>query len=163
VSVAVRRLTYLTVIVAIMPLSGWAGTYAAWRAVLGDDVGGALAVFFDLQVETWSFLVLFAPILDLVYGLHRAPDGWAFAPRDAVVRATVAGALVVLVVVCSAERALREAGALALPDDIAASTAHYLRRAVEGVLTALGLVLFLELLRPGRLADRLRRAHVARS
>jgi hypothetical protein len=144
VSVAQRRIAYLAVLVAIMPLSGWAGTYTAWRTVFGDDVGTSLAVFFDLQVETWSTVGLFAPILDLVYGLHRTPRGWDLAPRRAMARAATYGGLLVLVVVCSAEGPLRDVFQVVMPADVAASVAHYFRRALEGVLTAIGLMLFLD-------------------
>jgi hypothetical protein len=145
VSTARRRAAYLAVLVAIMPLSGWAGTYTAWRTVFGDDVGQSLAVFFDLQVETWSTIGLFAPILDLIYGMHRTPQGWDLAPRRGMARAGTYGCLLVLVIFCSAEGPLRDLFAIAMPDDIATSVAHYFRRALEGVLTAIGLMLFLDL------------------
>ncbi len=144
-STAGRRVVYLGVLVAIMPLSGWAGTYTAWQTVLGDDVGRSLAVFFDLQVETWSTVGLFAPIVDLVYGLHRRPGGWALAPRRGMARLATYGALLVLVLVCSAEGPLRDVFDVALPLDVATSMAHYFRRALEGVLTVIGLMLFLDL------------------
>lgn len=149
-SVAARRATYLVVMAAIMPLSGWAGTYTAWETVFGADVGHALAVFFDLQVETWSGVLLIAPAIDLVYGMHHTDEGWDFAPRPWPVRAAVYAALV-----CSAEGPVRDVLDVGLPTDIATSVAHYLRRALEGVLTAIGVLLFLDLVRPGRLADRL--------
>lgn len=145
-STARRRVIYLGVLVAIMPLSGWGGTYTAWRTIFGDDIGQSLAVFFDLQVETWSTVGLFAPIVDLVYGLHRTPTGWALAPRRGMARAAVYGGLLALVVVCSAEGPLRDLLQIVMPNDIAASVAHYLRRAIEGVLTAIGLMLFLDLI-----------------
>lgn len=144
-SVARRRALYLAVIVAIMPLSGWAGTYTAWRTVFGDDIGQSLAVFFDLQVETWSTVALFAPILDLVYGLHRGPRGWALAPRPVRDRLATYAALAVLTLVCSAEGPLADGFDLLLPTDVAGSVAHYFRRALEGVLTVIGLMLFLDL------------------
>jgi hypothetical protein len=151
VSTAARRLVYLAVLVAIMPLSGWAGTYTAWQTVFGDDVGRSLAVFFDLQVETWSTIGLFAPILDLVYGLHRTPGGWELAPLRGMARAATYGGLLVLVLVCSAEGPLRDVFDIALPLDIATSVAHYFRRALEGVLSVIGLMLFLDLVvLPGR-------------
>lgn len=140
-----RRAIYLAVVVAIMPLSGWAGTYTAWRAVFGDDVGTSLAVFFDLQTETWATVVLFAPIVDLVYGLHRTPTGWDLAPRRGMARAATYGGLLVLALVCSAEGPMRDVFDVALPADVASSVAHYLRRALEGVLTVIGLMLFLDL------------------
>lgn len=145
-STAQRRIAYLAVLVAIMPLSGWAGTYTAWRTIFGDDVGQSLAVFFDLQVETWSTVGLFAPIVDLVYGLHRTPRGWDLAPRRGMARAATYGGLLVLVIVCSAEGPLREVFQVVMADDVAASVAHYFRRALEGVLTVIGLMLFLDLL-----------------
>lgn len=146
-----RRLVYVAVVLAIMPLSGWAGTYTAGRTVFGDDVGRSLAVFFDLQVETWSGVVLFAPILDVVYGLHRADGHWALAPRRGMARAATYGALAVLTVVCSAEGPLRDVFDVVLPADVALSVAHYVRRALEGVLTVIGLMLFLDLVvLPGR-------------
>jgi hypothetical protein len=152
VSTAARRVVYLAVLVAIMPLSGWGGTYTAWRTIFGDDVGQSLAVFFDLQVETWSTVGLFAPIIDLVYGLHRSPTGWALAPRRGMARAATFGALLLLTLVCSAEGPLREVFDIALlPLDVATSVAHYFRRALEGVLTAIGLMLFVEVIvLPGR-------------
>jgi len=151
VSVAARRLTYLAVLVAIMPLSGWGGTYTAWRTIFGDDAGQSLAVFFDLQVETWSTIVLFAPIVDLLYGLHRTPQGWDLAPRRGMARAATYGALLGLVLVCSAEGPLGDIFDVVLPGDVAASVAHYFRRALEGVLTVIGLMLFLDLIvLPGR-------------
>ncbi len=150
---AARRVVYLAVLVAIMPLSGWDGTYTAWETVFGDDVGHSLAVFFDLQVETWSTVGLFAPIIDLVYGLHRSPTGWAFAPRRGMARAATYGGLAVLALVCSAEGPLRDLFDVVLPLDIATSTAHYFRRALEGVLTVMGLMLFLDVIvLPGRSA-----------
>lgn len=145
-STAQRRWAYLAVLVAIMPLSGWAGTYTAWRTIFGDDVGQSLAVFFDLQVETWSTIILFAPIVDLLYGLHRTPTGWELLPRRGMARAATYGALAVLVVVCSAEGPLRDLFDVVLPLDVATSVAHYFRRALEGVLTAIGLMLFLDLI-----------------
>jgi hypothetical protein len=151
VSTAARRAIYMAVLVAIMPLSGWAGTYTAWRTIFGDDVGQSLAVFFDLQVETWSTVGLFAPIVDLVYGLHRSPTGWAFAPRRGMARAATYGGLLVLTLVCSAEGPLRDVFDVVLPLDVATSVAHYFRRALEGVLTVIGLMLFLDLIvLPGR-------------
>jgi hypothetical protein len=146
VSTTARRIVYLAVLVAIMPLSGWGGTYTAWRTIFGDDVGQSLAVFFDLQVETWSTVGLFAPIVDLVYGLHRTPSGWALAPRRGMARAATYGGLVVLALVCSAEGPLRDVFDVALPLDIATSVAHYFRRALEGVLTVIGLMLFLDVI-----------------
>ena len=145
-STAARRAAYLTVLVAIMPLSGWAGTYTAWKAIFDDDVGLSLAIFFDLQVETWSTVGLFAPIVDLVYGLHRGPSGWELAPRRGMARAATYGGLVVLALVCSAEGPLRDLFDVVLPLDVATSLAHYFRRALEGVLTVLGLMLFLDLI-----------------
>ncbi|QYG92216.1 hypothetical protein HC251_07030 [Iamia sp. SCSIO 61187] len=144
-SLGARRLAYVAGIAAIMPLSGWAGTYTAWRTVLGDDVGQALAVFFDLQVETWSTVILLAPIIDLVYGLHRTDRGWDLAPRRGMARAATYAALAVLVLVCAAEGPLRDVLGVAAPDDVAASVAHYFRRALEGVLTVMGVMLFLDL------------------
>jgi hypothetical protein len=146
VSTAARRVAYLAVLVAIMPLSGWGGTYTAWRTIFGDDVGQSLAVFFDLQVETWSTVGLFAPIVDLVYGLHRSPTGWAFAPRRGMARAATYGGLLLLALVCSAEGPLRDLFDVVLPLDVATSTAHYFRRALEGVLTVIGLMLFLDVI-----------------
>jgi hypothetical protein len=61
-------------------------------------------------------------------------------------RAAVYGVLSVLVIVCSAEGPLRDVFALGMPDDVAASVAHYFRRALEGVLTVIGLMLFLDLI-----------------
>lgn len=144
-STGARRLAYVAVIAAIMPLSGWAGTSTAWRTVVGDDVGGSLAVFFDLQVETWSTVILLAPIIDLVYGLHRTGRGWDLAPRGRMDRAATYAALVVLALVCAAEGPLGDVLAVAAPDDVAASVAHYFRRALEGVLTVIGVMLFLDL------------------
>lgn len=145
-STARRRIVYLAVLAAIMPLSGWAGTYTAWRTIFGDDVGQSLAVFFDLQVETWSGVILFAPIVDLLYGLHRTPQGWDFTPRRRMARAATYGALLALVIVCSAEGPLGDIFAVVVPDDIASSVAHYFRRALEGVLTVIGLMMFLDLI-----------------
>ena len=150
-STTARRVAYLAVVAAIMPLSGWAGTYTAWRTIFGDDVGQSLAVFFDLQVETWSTVILFAPIVDLVYGLHRTPTGWDLAPRRGMARAATYGGLGVLTLICAAEGPLRDVFDIVAPLDIATSTAHYFRRALEGVLTVIGLMLFLDLvILPGR-------------
>jgi len=157
VSVRARRITYIVVMLAIMPLSGWDGTYTMWETLLGQDVGHSMAVFWDLQVETWSGVILFAPIIDLAYGMHRTPDGWDFAPKGWRVRGAIYAALVVLALVCSAEGPLRDVFDVALPADVALSTAHYFRRALEGVLTVIGLMIFLDFVRPGRLADRLGR------
>jgi hypothetical protein len=60
-------------------------------------------------------------------------------------RAATYAALVVLGVVCAAEGPLRDVLSVAAPDDVAASVAHYFRRALEGVLTVIGVMLFLDL------------------
>ncbi|HYI61715.1 MAG TPA: hypothetical protein VEW93_07910 [Acidimicrobiales bacterium] len=152
-SVRARRGLFVAVLLACMPLSGWAGTHDAWRAVLGDDVGSSLAVFWDLQVESFVNVLLVVLVLDQVHGLHRGDDGrWAVAPRGAAARAAVYAGLLALALVCSAEGPLRSVLGVPLPDDVAASMAHYFRRALEGALAALGVLLFLDLVRPGPLA-----------
>lgn len=149
-SVRARRGLFVGALLACMPLSGWAGTYDAWRALFGDDVGQALAVFWDLQVESFVNVLLVVLILDQLHGLHRGSDGrWSVAPRSRRARAVTYAGLAVLALVCSAEAPLRSVLEVPLPDDVAASVAHYFRRALEGVLATLGIALFLDLVRPG--------------
>lgn len=149
-SLPVRRAVYFTLLAACMPLTGWAGSYDAWRWLLGEDVGTSLAVFFDLQVETYSTVLTLALVLDVVYGLHWGDGGWGWAPRRSA-RILAYAALVVLVGICAARAPLRSVLEVPLPDDIAASIAQYFRRALEGVLTTLGLMVFLDVVRPGGL------------
>lgn len=153
-----RRLVFVGALVAIMPLSGWAGTYDAWRFLLGDDTGTSMALFWDLQVESWANALLVIGLLDLLYRLHRTPDGrWAVAPRGRQARLAAYAGLLVLALVCAAESPVRSVLEVPLPDDIAASVAHYLRRALEGVLATIGILIFLDWVRPGPFAtlDRL--------
>lgn len=147
-----RRAAYVVALLVAMPLSGWAGSYAAWRWLLGDDTGTAMATFWDLQVESYVTALLFVAALDLVYGLHRRADGgWGFAHRGWRVHAGFYAALIVLVLICSAEGPWRQVLQVVLPDDIGASVAHYFRRALEAVLAVLGLMAFLDVIRPGGL------------
>jgi len=153
VNLTMRRVVWVAALVAAMPLSGWAGTYAGWRAVLGEAAGTAMAVFWDLQVESYVTALLLVGILELVYGLHRRGDGrWAVARRGGGAHILAYAGLLVLVAVCSAEGPVRDILQLALPHDIGASVAHYLRRSLEAVLTVGGLMLFLDLVRPGPFA-----------
>lgn len=152
-SLRVRWALYVSVLVACMPLSGWAGTYQAWRWVAGEDVGTSLAVFWDLQVESYVTALLVVVALDVVYGMHRADEGgWAFAPAGWPTHLAFYAGLVALAVVCSAEGPVRTALQVPLPDDIGASVAHYFRRALEAILAALGVMVFLDVVRPGGLA-----------
>ncbi|WCO68549.1 hypothetical protein PO878_07385 [Iamia majanohamensis] len=148
---AARRATYVAALLACMVLAGWAGTYQLWRWVAGDDVGTALAVFWDLQVESYVNVLTLALALDLTLGLHRGPEGWAFAPRRRTARLATYGVLAALALVCAAEGPLRDVLALPLPDDIARSVAHYARRGLEGVLATMGVLVFLDLVRPAGL------------
>lgn len=142
---------YVLGMVGLMLLSSWDGTHRAWEAVLGDDAGAAMAQFWDLQVESYAFAVLVPFVFSGVYGLHRAEAGWAVAVSG---RARLVGyvALVLLSVVCAAEGPVRDLLAVAAPDDVARSLAHYLRRALEGVLAMIGIMLFFDLVRPGPFA-----------
>lgn len=133
------------------PLTGWAGTYDVWRLLLGDDAGTSMAVFFDLQVETYSNVLTFALVLDLVYGLHWGDGGWSWAPRGSRARFLAYGALIALTGICAARGPLRTVLEVPFPDDIAASVAQYFRRALEGVMATIGLVVFLDVVKPGGL------------
>lgn len=147
-----RQAIYVVALLVAMPLSGWAGTAAAWRALLGDGAGRSMATFWDLQVESYVTALLLVAVLDVVYGLHRASDGrLAFAHRGWRRHIVAYAGLVVLTIVCGAEGPLRTVLQVPLPDDVGASLAHYSRRALEAVLTVLGLMAFLDLLRPGGL------------
>lgn len=147
----VRRAVYFTLLAACMPLTGWAGTYDAWRWIAGDDIGTSMAVFFDLQVETYANVLLFALVLDNVYGLHWGDGGWSWVPRGRRARVIAYVGLVVLVGVCAARDSLRGVLEVPLPYDVAASVAQYLRRASEGVMATIGLMIFLDVVRPGGL------------
>jgi hypothetical protein len=119
-----------------------------------EPAGEAMARFWDLQVETWVNALLFVFILDFVYRMHRGADGgWEFAPVSTKVRAGVYAGLVLLMLVCSAEGPLRNVLEVPLPNDIAASVARYFRRALEGVLAVIGLMIFMDFVRPGRLSE----------
>lgn len=147
-----RQAIYVVALLAAMPLSSWAGTAAAWRALLGDDAGRSMATFWDLQVESYVTALLLVAVLDAVYGLHRSSDGrLAFAHRGWRRHLAAYAGLIALAVVCSAEGPLRTVLQLPLPDDVGSSVAHYIRRSLEAVLTVLGLMAFLDLLRPGGL------------
>lgn len=150
-SIARRRAVFVAVLVAIMPLSGWEVTYDAWRAVLGDDAGTAMATFWDLQVETWWNALLVVLALDLVYGMHRTGGRWAFAHQGMRRHVAMYLGLVVLMLICAAEGPWRDVLQLVLPDDIGASVAHYFRRALEGVMATVGVMVFLDVVRPGGL------------
>jgi small basic protein len=146
---------YVGGLVACMLLSGWAGTYEAWRWLAGEQVGTSLAVFWDLQVESYVNVLLLVAALDIVYGMHRTDDGgWGFVPRGPRTHVAFYVALAVLAVVCSAEGPLRATLQVPLPDDIGASVAHYFRRALEAVLATLGVMVFLDVVRPGGFASR---------
>lgn len=149
---AARRAAFVAALLACMVLAGWAGTYQLWRWVAGDDVGTALAVFWDLQVESYVNVLTLALALDLTLGLHRRPEGWAFAPRRRTARLATYAGLAVLTLVCAAEGPLRDVLTIPLPDDIARSVAHYARRGLEGVLATTGVLVFLDLVRPAGLA-----------
>lgn len=150
-SIARRRAVFVAALVAIMPLSGWEVTYDAWRAVLGDDVGTSMAVFWDLQVETWWNALLVVLALDLVYGMHRDGGRWAFAYRGRARHVAAYVGLAVLMLICAAEGPWRDVLQLVLPDDIGASVAHYFRRGLEGVMASIGVMVFLDVVRPGGL------------
>lgn len=154
-SFELRRALFLAALVACMVGAGWAGTYQAWRWVAGEDVGTSLAVFWDLQVESYANVALLALVVDLVYGLRREPRGWVLVPRRAALRAIAVIGLIGLALACAAEGPLRSVLQVPLPDDIGASVAHYFRRALEGVLATIGVMVFLEVVRPeGRWLDR---------
>lgn len=146
-----RRALFVAALLACMVLGGWSGTYAAWRAIAGDDVGTALAVFWDLQVESYFNVLTLALALDLVYGLHRTDRGWRFAPRSRMIRILAYVVLAGLTLVCAAEGPLRTLLQVPLPDDIGASVAHYFRRGLEGVLATIVVMAFLDLVRPAGL------------
>lgn len=151
-TVRARQAAYVAALLAAMPLSGWAGTATAWRALLGDDAGTSMARFWDLQVESYVTALLLVAVLDLVYGLHRRSDGrLAFTHRGRRRHLAAYAALVLLAVVCSAEGPWRTVLQVPLPDDVGASVAHYSRRALEAVLTVIGLMIFLDLVRPSGL------------
>lgn len=151
-SLRTRQAIYVAALLVAMPLSGWAGTATAWRALLGDDAGGSMAIFWDLQVESYVTALLLVAVLDLVYGLHRSSDGrLTFAHRGWRRHLVAYAGLVVLAAVCSAEGPVRTVLEVPLPDDVGSSLAHYLRRSLEAVLTVLGLMAFFDLLRPGGL------------
>lgn len=150
-SLNARRATYVGVIVLAMATMGWEVVYDMWRAVLGDDAGEAMARFWDLQVESYWNALLFVLVLDFVYGMHRGADGgWEFSIAPWRVHGAVYAALAVLTLVCSAEGPLRNVLEVPLPDDIANSVAHYFRRALEGVMATIGLMIFMDFVRPGR-------------
>ncbi len=152
----VRRAVYYLVLLALPVVTGWAGTDAAWRAVLVDDVGGSLSVFWDLQIESWATALALAASLDAIYRLRPAPGGgWAAAPRPPSTRVAWALVLLGVALACSAEGATRAVLDVVAPSDIAASVAHTLRRMLEGVLTAIGVLVFLELFAPGPLRGHL--------
>ncbi len=111
-----------------------------------------MARFWDLQVETWVAAPLIAAALDAVYGLGRAPDGRrAFAYRGRRAHVLAYAGLVLLTLVCAAEGPVSDVLRPVLGDDVGPSVAHYLRRALEAPLTALGVMVFLDLVRPGGL------------
>lgn len=150
-SVRARRALFVALLVACMPLAGWAGTYDLWRAVFGDDVGTSLAVFWDLQVETYVNVLLIVLVLDLVYRLRpNGIGGWCTSPSRWPVRAATYAGLALLALICAAEGPLRSVLQVPLPDDIAASVAHYFRRALEGVVATIGLMAFMDAVRPAR-------------
>lgn len=154
-SLPARRVLYFATLLAIMVVAGWAGTDAAWEAVLGEDAGRSMAVFWDLQVETWVTAPLVVGALDVVYGLGRDPDGrWAFAYRGRRAHVLWYLGLVVLTGVCAAEGPVGDVLRPLLGNDVGTSIAHYLRRALEAPLTALGIMAFLDLVRPGGLVLR---------
>ncbi len=144
-----RRVLYVAALLACMPLAGWVGTYDLWRTAFGDDVGTSLAVFWDLQVESYVNVLLLVLILDGVYRLRpTGSGGWCISPRSRGVRAATYVGLAVLALVCAAEGPWRSVLEVPLPDDVAGSIAHYFRRALEGVMATIGLLAFVDLVRP---------------
>jgi hypothetical protein len=94
--------------------------------------------------------------------MHRGTDGgWEFAPASIKVRLATYAALVLLCLVCSAESPLRDVLQPVLGDNVGASVAHYFRRALEGVMATIGLMIFMDFVKPGRMgkvADKTRAA-----
>ena len=153
-SLNARRGTYAALIVLAMGTTGWQVVYDLWRTVLGDDAGEAMARFWDLQVESYWNALLFVFILDFIYGMHRGADGgWGFAPASLKVRLATYSALVLLCIVCSAESPVRDVLQPLLGENVGASVAHYFRRALEGVMTTIGLMIFMDFVKPGRLSE----------
>lgn len=135
---------FLAVLAAVLPLSGWSRTHDAWRAVLGDDVGGALAVYFDLQVETWVNVWLLAAALDVIYRVHRHEGGWRISPRSVRTRVLVQLGLLALVVAGAADGATLSVLEVVLPDGFAGWLASILRRGIEGVLATMAVLALID-------------------
>ena len=153
-SLNARRGTYAALTVLAMVIMGWEVVYDLWRTVLGDAAGEAMARFWDLQVESYWNALLFVFILDFIYGMHRGTDGgWGFAPASLKVRLATYAALVLLCLVCSAESLLRDVLQSLFGDNVGASVAHYLRRALEGVMATIGLMIFMDFVKPGRMSE----------
>lgn len=153
-SLNARRATYAALIVLAMVTMGWEVVHDLWRTVLGDDAGEAMARFWDLQVESYWNTLLFVFILDFIYGMHRGTDGgWEFARASLKVRLATYAALVLLCLVCSAEGPLRDVLQPLLGDNVGASVAHYFRRALEGVIATIGLMIFMDFVKPGRMGE----------
>lgn len=140
-----RRATYYGTFVGLMVLTTSSAFDDAMRSLFGDGIGGDQSSFWKLQVESYFVAVMIPPVLDFVYHLRRGPNGWTARDPGARLRTATYAVFVVVTLIFSAERPVRRALDVALPNDIAFSLAHYLRHGLEAPITVLLILLFLDL------------------
>jgi hypothetical protein len=154
VSLNARRVAYVLVVLGLMFVTTSTLFVDVCTSLLGDDVGGAQAEFWNLQCETYFTVLMVVFVLELTWRLRRGADGWTVDPPSTGRRIATYAIFGAVALVFAAERPVREILEPLLPDDIAFSLAHYLRRGLEAPLTILPLLVFLDFVLPFRRRDR---------
>jgi hypothetical protein len=151
----IRRAIYIAVILFLMWFTTTTTFLELCQDLLGDDVGTAQATFWNLQCETYFTVLMLIFVLEWTWQLRRDQRGWTVETPSTSRRVASYAIFGVLALVCAAEKVNREVLEVLLPNDIAFSLAHYLRRGLEAPLTILPLLLFFDLVLPFQRRDRI--------
>jgi hypothetical protein len=155
VSLNARRITYVVVFLGLMYVTTTTLFLELCRNLFGDGIGTAQADFWNLQCESYYAALMVAFVLDWTWRLRRGDDGWTVETPTVVRRVATYAIFLGFTLVCSAERPVRKVLEPVLPDDIAFSIAHYLRRGLETPVTVLFLLVFFDFVLPFRRRDRI--------
>ena len=113
------------------------------------------ATFWNLQCETYYTALMVAFVLEWTWRLRRGDDGWTVETPPVARRVGTYAIFLGLTLLFAAERPVRKVLEPVLPDDIAFSIAHYLRRGLEAPITILFLLVFFDFVLPFRRRDRI--------
>jgi hypothetical protein len=155
VSTGVRRIAYVLAMLFLMWFTTTTTFLDLCTSLLGDDIGTAQATFWNLQCETYYTVVMVIFVLEWTWGLRRDAHGWTVETPTTARRLSTYALFAALAVLMAAERPVREVLEVALPNDIAFSIAHYLRRGLEAPLTILPLLVFFDGVLPFHRRDRM--------